>query len=189
MRIRLLTAGCVALTLCALASPALTQEHRMMEPEKGPRAEMLYDLQDLEQKLVGLAKALSQDQYKWRPSEGIRSCSEVFMHVAGTNYFLTPLVGVGFPEGVDPTRFEMISDKDKVIETLERSFKHLRDAIISVSDADLEKPTRLFGRDTTYRAALMVAITHTHEHLGQSIAYARVNGVTPPWSGGGGGEK
>jgi uncharacterized damage-inducible protein DinB len=188
MRLRLFATSSIVLALCVLASPALAQEHGSMEPEKGARAEMLADLQTVEGKFLGLAEAMSQEQYKWRPSEGIRSVSEVYMHVAGTNYFLTPLVGVGIPEGVDPTRYEMISDKAKVIETLKKSFMHLREAIMSLSDHDLEKPTNLFGRDTTYRAALMLAMTHCHEHLGQSIAYARINGVSPPWSGGEGQE-
>ena len=188
MRFRMLTIAGVVTALCTLSSPALAQEHGMMHPEQGPRAEMLADLQTVEGKFVGLAEAMSQEQYKWRPSEGIRSVSEVYMHVAGTNYFLTPLVGVGLPEGVDPTRYEMISDKAKVIETLKKSFKHLREAIMSLSDEDLEKPTNMFGRDTTYRAAMLLAMTHCHEHLGQSIAYARINGVAPPWSGGEGQE-
>jgi uncharacterized damage-inducible protein DinB len=29
---------------------------------------------------------------------------------------------------------------------------------------------------------LELLATHNHEHLGQMIAYARMNGIAPPWS-------
>jgi uncharacterized damage-inducible protein DinB len=76
-----------------------------------------------------------------------------------------------------------ITDKARILDELRRSFDHLRTAALMASDADLEKSIKMFGSDTTERAAFVAALNHLHEHLGQSIAYARMNGVVPPWSG------
>ena len=40
----------------------------------------------------------------------------------------------------------------------------------------------MFGNATTHRGVLVTVLSHLHEHLGQSVAYARMNGVVPPWS-------
>lgn len=150
-------------------------------PTSGIRAELLADLDTLEKKLVSLAEAMPEEKYTWRPAEGVRSVSEVYMHIAGANFFFPRLVGVEPPAGA--TRgLEKITEKTKVVETLKRSLHHVRQAIVNTPDADLDKPVKMFGRDTTVRAVLIALITHMHEHLGQSIAYARMNGVVPPWT-------
>jgi hypothetical protein len=102
------------------------------------------------------------------------------MHIAGGNYTLVSFVGD--KAMVDTRSFERITDKTRVLEELRRSFEYLRDSIIGTSDSDLDKPIRMFGNDSTERAAFMMALNHLHEHLGQSVAYARMNGVVPPWS-------
>jgi len=51
-----------------------------------------------------------------------------------------------------------------------------------MSDASLEKPVDFFGNKMSTRSILMVLLSHMHEHLGQSIAYARTVGVVPPWT-------
>jgi uncharacterized damage-inducible protein DinB len=53
---------------------------------------------------------------------------------------------------------------------------------VQLSDNDLQAPVKLFGRDMTKLGALMLILEDQHEHLGQSIAYARSNSVVPPWS-------
>ncbi|MFL6200587.1 MAG: DinB family protein [Thermoanaerobaculia bacterium] len=152
----------------------------------GVREEILAQVEDAEKKLTALAEAMPAEKYGWRPAEKIRSVGEVFMHVAGGNYFLPTFWGVKVPEGVNPREFEPGgNDKAKVLATMKASFDHLRAAIKNTPEADLSKMTKLFGEDATMRQAMMVAANHAHEHLGQSIAYARMNGVTPPWSAGG----
>jgi len=154
------------------SSPAL--------PKTGVRAELLHDLDDMQKKILSLAMAMPAEKYPWRPGRGVRSVSEVYMHIAGANYTLVSFVGD--KTMVDTRSFERITDKTRVLEELRRSFDYLRDTIVGTSDADLDKPIRMFGNDSTERAAFMMALNHLHEHLGQSVAYARMNGVVPPWS-------
>src|SRR5437588_668552 len=154
------------------SSPAL--------PKTGVRAELLHDLDDMQKKILSLAMAMPAEKYSWRPGRGVRSVSEVYMHVAGANYTLVSFVGD--KTMVDTRSFERITDKTRVLEELRRSFDYLRDTIAGTNDADLDKVIRMFGNDSTERAAFIMALNHLHEHLGQSVADARMHGVVPPWS-------
>jgi uncharacterized damage-inducible protein DinB len=149
-------------------------------PKSGFRAEFLHDVDEVQKKIISLADAMPADKYNWRPAPGVRSVSEVYMHIAGGNYVLSTFMGMKMPS--DTTKLEKITDKARVLEELRRSFDHLRTAALMATDADLEKSIKMFGNDTTERAAFISALNHLHEHLGQSIAYARMNGVVPPWS-------
>lgn len=174
--------------------PAAAQEAAM--PASGLQAEFIRDIEDLEEKYLGLADAMT-GKYDWRPGEGVRSLGEVFMHVAGANMFLPSMAGVQPPEafqGLEPGEaFERLgameeeTDEAAIKDALREGFAYARDAVAAVSDDELDGPTNVFGQETTNRAALTLLVTHMHEHLGQAIAYARTNGVVPPWSAGGGG--
>jgi len=150
-------------------------------PKTGFRAEFLGDLDDVQKKITDLATAVPAEKYTWRPSAGVRSVSEVYMHVAGGNYFLATFLGVKAPDDM-PKDIEKITDKKEVLAALQKSFDHVRTIVKNTSDADLEKSVKLFGNDTTQRGVFVTMLNHMHEHLGQSIAYARMNGVVPPWS-------
>ncbi len=149
---------------------------------KGFKAEFIAQLDDVQDKLVSLAEAMPQDKYVWRPAEGVRSVSEVFMHIAGGNYMFPSVVGVKRPEGLTPNMEKTVTDKAKVIEVLKNSFDHIRKAMLGVADEDLDKKTELFDHETTYRGVFFTTATHMHEHLGQIIAYARMNSIVPPWT-------
>jgi uncharacterized damage-inducible protein DinB len=151
-------------------------------PASGLRAELLKQCNELEKKFVDLAQAMPQKKYSWRPMKGVRSVSEVYMHVVGANYFLPSFAGIKAPEGMSRDMEKTVTEKAKVVEMLRKSFDHLREAISSTSDADLDKPAKMFGQETTVRDVLLTTVTHMHEHLGQSIAYARMNKVVPPWT-------
>lgn len=166
--------GAVAL-LAALQTPSPAP------PKSGFRAEFLRDLSDVQKKIEELAAAVPADKYTWRPAPGVRSISEVYMHIAGGNYFLASFVGMK-PPAYDESALERINDKARVLAELRKSFDHIRLAALTASDADLDKPIRMLGTDTTVRGAFITALNHLHEHLGQSIAYARMNGVVPPWT-------
>ena len=87
------------------------------------------------------------------------------------------------PDGVDPRTFDKdAGDKAKTIATLKKSFEHVHHVIESATDADLDKSVKLFDHDGTVREGYLIIATHDHEHLGQSIAYARSVGIVPPWS-------
>ena len=102
------------------------------------------------------------------------------MHIAGGNDFAA--AAIGRKSVSSDAQLEQIIDKERVLDELRKSFDQLHDAIVALPDADLDKNIKMYGTDTTVRAAMMTALNHVHEHLGQSIAYARMNGIVPPWS-------
>lgn len=146
-------------------------------------AEANGNLSFTEGELVQLAEAVPAEKWSWRPSEGVRSYLEVTLHVAGGNYFLATFLGAKIPEGIDARNIEKsTTDKAKAIETMKASYAHVKKAIEGLTASDLDAEVEFFGRKMTKRAMLFVIVGHSHEHLGQSIAYARSNGVVPPWS-------
>jgi uncharacterized damage-inducible protein DinB len=147
--------------------------------QAGFPAEFAANLDDVEKKILSLAESIPEEKYTWRPSSDVRSISEVFMHIAGANYFLSTFLGADAPK-MNGDREKDVTKKAEVIAELRKSFAHLRKAAGAVKD--LNDPVKLFGNDTTVRGVLVTALSHLHEHLGQSIAYARMNGIAPPWS-------
>lgn len=169
-----------AAVLALLLFPLVTFA-QSAKPIKGFRGEFLASLDEVEEKIIELAEQVPADRYSWRPAADVRSIAEVYTHIAGSNYFLATFAGVKAPAAM-PTDFEKITDKQKIVTELRKSFDHVRTAIKKSSDADLEKSVKLFGTATSRRGVYMTIMNHLHEHLGQSIAYARMNGVIPPWS-------
>jgi uncharacterized damage-inducible protein DinB len=149
----------------------------------GYRSEVLAEVMIQEDKFTRLAEAIPAGKYNWRPAEGVRSFAELFLHVSAANYNLYKLVGTPPPVGLDLKGLEKsTTDKTKVTATLKDSFAHARKAISDMPDADLDKSVDWFGGKNTERGILLFIVRHAAEHLGQSIAYARVIGVVPPWS-------
>ncbi len=178
----------IATLILLLSSVMVAVNAQEMQPSKtaaspvtGFRASFLRQVEDAEKKLIALSEATPQEKYAWRPAPGVRSISEVFMHVAGSNYFILGQMGIKPPAGLEADP-EKITDKAKVVESLKRSFAFVHQTLMTTSDADLEKSINLFGDKATARDVLFLLATHVHEHLGQSIAYARTNGIVPPWS-------
>lgn len=165
----------------ALACSVASAEDAAMPP--GAKGEILMWIQDAESKLIQLADAMPQNKYAWRPGKGVRSVGEVYMHVATANYGLPTFVGVAPPAGFDFQTFEKSqTTKADISRTLKESFAHMKGALTNATDEDMEKPAEFFGMKTTRRGAFLLLLSHAHEHLGQSIAYARMNGVVPPWT-------
>ena len=104
------------------------------------------------------------------------------MHMVGANFILPTFAGVKAPDGMSPEMEKSVTDKAKVVETLKTSFVHLKKAIEDTPDADLDKQVKTFLGEMSVRSVYLVAVNHGHEHLGQSIAYARMNSITPPWT-------
>ena len=138
------------------------------------------DAGTLAEKFTGLAKAMA-GKYDWKPAQGVRSVADVFNLIVTENGMLAGvLTGSGAPgRGARPAP---ITDPDKLQEALRTSYATLQKAITGLSESDVQTPVKLFGRDTTKIGAALMILMDQHEHLGQSIAYARSNGVTPPWS-------
>jgi uncharacterized damage-inducible protein DinB len=145
------------------------------------KAEFNTMLLDAEKKIIELAEATPADKFAWAPGKGVRSASEVFMHVAGANYLIPTFVGMPPAAGVNARELEStVKEKAAVVKTLRESFASAHAAIDQTNDLDTK--VKMFGMDITKRYALLLLVTHAHEHLGQAIAYARTNGITPPWT-------
>ena len=132
--------------------------------------------------LIALAEATPADKFTWRPAAGVRSTSEVYMHMAIANFYLLSVTGPKMPadlkEGMDTT----VTSKAEVIQWLKRSLEAVRAAHAAVKPADLARKVHIADRDATVDGMYLRIIIHANEHMGQLIAYARMTGVTPPWS-------
>lgn len=149
------------------------------------RAEYAKNAEGVGKKLADLAQKIPAEKYTWRPAPGVRSIGEVFVHVSGSNFMLLSMIGIKPPADVKLSR-EMektMTNKDEIVAFIKRSFQHVSDKIMEMPPESLDNEVTMFGRKTTAQGALLLSISHLHEHLGQSIAYARTNGIVPPWSG------
>jgi len=174
----------LATTVTALSVEAQVNPYKDGTPGlRGYRSEIMAEVLIQEDKFTRLAEAIPAEKYTWRPSPDVRSFAEVFMHVSAANFNLYKLVGTPPPSGFDVKGFEKsTTDKAKVVATLKESFVHAKKAITGMSDTDLEKSLDWFGGKNTQRGILLFIVRHASEHLGQSIAYARFAGITPPWT-------
>ena len=159
------------------------------EDATGFRADLTGQFEYVQKQVLDLENAIPDGKFTWRPNKDVRSISEVYSHIAFVNYMLPKLAGAALPEGVsiagfeDEMKWEKASTDKKVIhEQLVKSFDFAKSSIGKMSDASLENKVDFFGQKMTTRSVLMVLLSHIHEHLGQSIAYARMQGVVPPWT-------
>ena len=152
------------------------------------RKQFMNDLDTLQSKFLALAEAFPADKYSWRPGEGVRSVGEAFMHVASEFYVYAPMAyGAArspvIPRGQDSfKKFESMSTKDDVLKHLKEGFAYAKQSITGIDDAQLTGSRKLFGGDHTIIETSFAMTDDLHEHLGQLIAYARMNGIVPPWS-------
>ena len=176
--------GAVVLTALVIASaaPLAAQQAAAPAAATGVRAEALRQIEDAETKFLRLSEAMPAEKYSWRPGEGVRSVSEVYAHAAAGNYVILRRIGAQVPEGLDVRTFEQVTDKAKVREMLKQSFDWTRQTVTNLSDADTENMVQWGTGQRSIREVLFYAAMHLHEHLGQAIAYARVNGIVPPWT-------
>lgn len=132
--------------------------------------------------VVQLAEAFSDEQYDWRPTEGVNSVREALLHVAGANYFLASKMGFAPPSDVDMMKLGDITGKENVIETLKKSNEFVLEKIMEVESAALTEEVDFGFAKMNKLGGLLAMMEHNGEHKGQLIAYARSNGVVPPWS-------
>lgn len=132
--------------------------------------------------VIQLAEAFSEEQYDWRPMEGVNSVGEALLHVAGGNYFLASKLGFAPPEGVDIMKLGEIKGKENIIAALKKSNEFVLAKVVEVETASLNEEVDFGFAKMNKLGGLLVIMEHNGEHKGQLIAYARSNGVTPPWS-------
>ena len=136
--------------------------------------------------LVALAEAIPAEKFSWRPAAGVRSTSEVIMHAAMANFYLLSITGPKMPPDLNSQDLEKtVTAKADVIAWLKRSLEAVKTAHAAVTSTDLQRKVKVNGRDATVEGMYLRIIVHANEHMGQLIAYARMNGVVPPWSDGG----
>ncbi len=168
--------GSVACTLAIAALAGVASSHAQ-PPSQTPQSALAKEAGTLSDKFGGLARVMA-GKYDWRPGEGVRSVGDVFNLIVWENGLLA-----GTLTGADGSRSGApITEPEKMQAALKTSYANLQRTIDGLSDSDLKAPVKLFGKEMTKESAIRYLFADQHEHLGQSIAYARTNGVTPPWS-------
>jgi uncharacterized damage-inducible protein DinB len=154
-------------------------------------ADLMKDVVDVEKKMIDLAKVIPAAKYSYRPSAGVRSVGDVVMHVASDNYFIPAAAGTAAPAstGINPDNYDTVvayekraMSPDSAVAQMTASFAFLKDAMKAQTAEGLTQSRKMFGAEYTGQQTWIMATTHLHEHLGQMIAYARANNITPPWS-------
>lgn len=169
-------------TLIALAVAATLAAPSASAQETTIQTALASDVGTLSEKFVGLARVMA-GKYDWRPSQGVRSVGEVLNLILMENRMLAGLLtGTGAPGGGMGGRGNQVTDPAQMQEALRTSYEALKQAVAGLSDSELKASVKLFGRDTTKQGAALMLLFDQHEHLGQSIAYARSNSIVPPWS-------
>ncbi len=178
------------LTLASAAMLALSSAGAAAQPAT-VIADLVMDVGQLEQKMMQLAKAMPADKFDWRPGTGVRSFGEVVLHVAADNYLIPAAAGIeaDASTGIKGNDYNTALayeqrklGRDAAIAEMEKSFAHLKRAMQGTTPQKLGDKVTMFGQTFTMQQTWILATTHLHEHLGQAIAYARTNGVKPPWS-------
>lgn len=174
--IRIGTVACALSITAGFLSPRLEAQPGASQTIQAALAK---DAATLSDKFTGLARVMA-GKYDWKPGQGVRSAGDVFNLIVMENGMLAgALSGAAGPGG---GREAPVTDPEKMQEALRTSYANLQKAITGLSESDLAASVKLFGMDMTKQGAVMFLLSDQHEHLGQSIAYARSNGVTPPWS-------
>ena len=152
-------------------------------PSYDMKAQALLDLQAVNKKCVQLAEALPGDKLTWRPTPDTRSFAEVLMHVAGERYGILSMMGANPPAGFKAPEFEKsTTEKDRIVEDLNQSWDFANKTINGMSNADFAKLLPKLGPQANEGDVIYILVADAHEHLGQLIAYARQNGIAPPWT-------
>ena len=148
----------------------------------GSGPEFLRHFDESMSKFIALAEAMPTEKFNWSPGEGVMTVARVYAHVARYNY-LYPATSLGAkaPDGRDEDAIEDLADKARIVTLLKESQAHVHGVVKGLAPS-LAKETTLYGRQVGQWAVLLQLVAHMNEHLGQSIAYARMNGVVPPWS-------
>jgi uncharacterized damage-inducible protein DinB len=132
--------------------------------------------------LIALAEATPAEKFAWRPAAGVRSTSEVYMHIVDANFYLLSIIGPKMPADLKENMDKTVTSKEDVIRWLKRSLEAVRQAHLKETPQDLARKVHIEDRDSTVDWMYLRIIIHANEHMGQLVAYARMTGVVPPWS-------
>jgi uncharacterized damage-inducible protein DinB len=193
-----LSAASYAAPAAAPASAPTPAAHAAMAPAakapmapaaKGPFQRDLLGIYSYTQgQVLALLDAFPQNKMAWRPAPGVRSVAETFLHIAFANYGMTKMATGKEPPAdagweMNPAKWDKkTTDKAEIKKILDQSFAHVHEVLGSVPDSELDKMVNMMGHEMTCRAVLIILASHMNEHLGQEVAYARMNKIVPPWS-------
>ena len=171
-----------AFAIPAAAAPA-DEPADHTAPSYDMKAQALLDLERVQKRFVDLANAVPADKLTWRPSADSRSFAEVLLHVAGERYGILSLMGAELPAGLDRKGFEKsTTDRARIVEELNKSWEFAQKTIQGMTNADFAKLLPKLGPQANAGDVVYILVADAHEHLGQSVAYARENGIVPPWT-------
>ena len=167
----------------AVAAPRADDAVDHSAPSYDMKAQALLDLQSMQKKFVDLANSLPADKLTWRPSADSRSFAEVLLHVAAERYGILGMMGAETPAGVDRKALEKsTTDRARIVDELNKSWDFTEKTIKGMTNAEFAKLLPQLGPQANAGDVVYILVADNHEHLGQSIAYARENGITPPWT-------
>ena len=169
----------LALVACLAPAAAMAQD-----APAGVRGEILMNMMDAGNKLEELAGAVPDGKYTWKPNKDVRSMGQVFLHVVAANYMFPVMLGMKGPLSMEEVMKldSQTMEPSKIRQMLKDSYAFASKGIMETPDSELDTQVEFFGNKMTKRALLLILASHSHEHLGQAIAYARSNSITPPWT-------
>jgi len=179
LRIVSLASVCVVLGVLCLASAAML---RAQDPLDGLWQGYDGEWRHVSSQLIALAEATPEEKFAWRPAPGVRSTSEVYMHIAMANFYLLSITGPKMPDDLKEDAEKTVTSKADVIRWLKRSLDAVKQAHLKETPPHLARKVRIENRDSTVDGMYLRIIVHANEHMGQLVAYARMTGVVPPWS-------
>ena len=184
MKTRLLALLCLTCVLSTVIVHAQAQNSTdTTAPSYDMKAQALLDLQGVNKKFVDLVQAIPGAKLTWRPAPGTRSFAEVFLHVAGERYGILSMMGATPPPSFKPEGFEKsTTERDRIVENLNRSWDFANETISGMTNADFAKLLPKLGPQANQGDVVYILVADAHEHLGQLVAYARENGIVPPWT-------
>lgn len=168
----------MVLVAAALGAPKLFAQDPMDGLWQGYDGEWRH----VSNQLIALAEATPAEKFAWRPAPGVRSTSEVYMHIVMANFFLLSVTGPKMPPELTQNSEKTVTSKPEVIAWLKRSLDAVKQAHASADPKDMARKVKVAGRDATVDGMYLRIIVHANEHMGQLVAYARMTGVVPPWS-------
>jgi uncharacterized damage-inducible protein DinB len=175
--------GLVLAGLCAVTINLRADDSDKTPPSYDMKAQSLLDLERVQKKFVDLANAVPADKLTWRPSADSRSFAEMFLHVAGERYGILGMMGATAPVDFNSKTFEKsTTDREKIVAELNRSWEFAKTAINGMTNADFAKLLPKLGPQANAGDVVYILVGDAHEHLGQAVAYARENGMVPPWT-------
>lgn len=171
----------LVLSLAALLVPAWAAAQDL---PAGIRGEIIASMKDAGSKIEELSAAVPDAKYTWKPSKDVRSVGQVYLHVVAANYLIPSFLGVQPTMSKDDLikLDSQTMEPAKIRQMLKDSYMWAEKAVADTPDSDLDTPVEFFGMKWTKRSAMLLLASHSHEHLGQSIAYARANNIVPPWT-------